>query len=98
LKTKSILDDATFIEGMNEVRWKISKNSDMILEIIGRSNMTDTDKETLRDNIDSIKRQEVSLADIIELAFNRSIRTKSGGKISSPLKHRALKCTVPTTE
>ena len=90
--TKTILDDAMFIEGMNEVRWKVAQNSDMINEIVDKSNMNKDDKDILKENIDSIKRQNVSLADIIEQTFRRVVETKEGNKLS-PLKHKSLHCT-----
>jgi hypothetical protein len=89
--TKDVLDDAMFIEGMNEVRLRVSSNSKVLAGIIDKSSMPDAEKDILKENIEMIERQDVSLADIIEWTFKGEVKTSEGSKIS-PLKHRALKC------
>jgi hypothetical protein len=51
LSTKTILDDAQFIEGMNEVHDRVLYNKSFILDTIDTSPLSPDDKQTLRDNI-----------------------------------------------
>jgi len=90
--TKDILDDAMFIEGMNEVRLRVASNSKVLMGIIDKSSIPDAEKDILKENIETIEREDISLADIIEWTFNGEVKTTEGVKIS-PLKHRSLKCT-----
>lgn len=70
LKTKTILDDAQFIEGMNDVRNRILYNKSTLSDTISISLMEPRDKQTLYDNLQLL--QNVTIIDFMIRLSQRS--------------------------
>jgi len=63
LETKTILDDAQFIEGMNDLRNRILYNKSILVQTIDTSPIPMNEKQVLRDNIQLL--QNVTIADFM---------------------------------
>jgi len=68
LATADILDDAQFIDGMNDVKQRIMINKSTIVDIIGRSQLTEQIKTIMIENIDAM--QSKSLIDYLIYFMN----------------------------
>lgn len=79
LPTKTILDDAQFIEGMNDVRQRVIYNRTVLQQLIDSSPMSEEDRSTLQINIQML--QNMTLAD-----FLIRLSTESAGSPWRPSK------------
>ena len=63
------MDDMRFIQGINEVRWKIFENANTIKSIVDNSDLNQEQKDIIKGNVDIIADDAISIGDVIELTF-----------------------------